>query len=230
MCTDGPVIHSLYWLLHCQESMRVWPSPWQEKSLKVSICAHMRVRVCVSLWISTHLPSFQPWQRRALLPSSALCTSPRDGYSNFNQLFPLTPLWEHFSHRCFPPLPSRSVTPTLIVRGPFLYFISVWQLLHLQSNHISFHSKVTGYYLASRFLLYSCINLAKVPSTFRMTEESCMLFMKGVKGDRDKERKVTYKLPKRKNRGSERSISSSFWDGKLAPTVKMCTPIAKFTQ
>ena len=31
-----------------------------------------------------------------------------------------------------------------------------------------------------------------------MTEESCMLFMKEVKGDRDKERKVTYKFPKRK--------------------------------
>ena len=37
-----------------------------------------------------------------------------------------------------------------------------------------------------------------------------MLFMKEVKADRDKERKVTYKLPKGKNRGSERSISSSF--------------------
>ena len=37
-----------------------------------------------------------------------------------------------------------------------------------------------------------------------------MLFMKEVKADRDKERKVTYKLPKGKNRGSKRSISSSF--------------------
>ena len=49
-----------------------------------------------------------------------------------------------------------------------------------------------------------------------------MLFMKEVKGDRDKERKVTYKFPK---------FHLLFEiHGKLAPTVKMCTPITKFTQ
>lgn len=39
-----------------------------------------------------------------------------------------------------------------------------------------------------------------------MTEKSYILFMKEVKGDRDKDSKVTYKLPKRKKMGEVKDV------------------------
>ena len=91
-----------------------WPRPCQ-KILKrcVPIYACMRLWVRVSLWISTHpCPHSSPGEEPELLPSSALCTSPRDGYSNLlTSCSPPThtPLQEHFSYWCFP-LPRRFVT------------------------------------------------------------------------------------------------------------------------
>lgn len=63
-----------------------------------------------------------------------------------------------------------------------------------------------------------------------MTEGKLYVIYEEVKGDRDKERKVTYKLQKEKI-GEVRGVFHLLFEirGKLAPTVKMCTPIAKFT-
>lgn len=132
------------------------------KSLK-GVCPSVRTHACMGACESVNLhapcPHSSPGKERALLPSSALCTSPRDGYSNLlTSCFPSHPSVGTLLPPMFPSA-QQICNFSLIVRGPFLYFISVKLPLHLQSNHISFHSKVTGYSLASRFLLYSCINL-----------------------------------------------------------------------
>lgn len=57
-----------------------------------------------------------------------------------------------------------------------------------------------------------------------MAEKSYILFMKEVKGDRDKERKIRYKLPKRKKKTGEGSISCIFLEllETHTPTTQMC--------
>lgn len=61
-----------------------------------------------------------------------------------------------------------------------------------------------------------------------MSERSYILFMKEVKGDRDKERKVTYKLPKRKNWGT--SLCMCRATKETHTYYAMCTLIAVFKQ
>lgn len=123
------------------------------------------VRGCGGACTSPPILALIPGLARSLCSylTQLLCTSPHDWYANIlpSRSFP-APMQEHFCHWVFP-LPKRSVIVSSDHSWTFSMLSSIkaasWFWLHLQSNHISFHPKVTLYSLVSPFHLDSCINL-----------------------------------------------------------------------
>ena len=115
MCMDGSVTPFTKLLVSSVPGEHVCATgPVLVRTFLKGVCPSVHTCVYGCMWvceISTHpCPHSSPGEERVLLPRSALCTSPCDGYSNLlTSCFPHTPLQEHFSHWCFP-LPSRSVT------------------------------------------------------------------------------------------------------------------------